>query len=187
MLDRVKKDVLYVLNNSYGAIKNKDVFELKRLSDMTLHNAGMFQDKDSIRIAVVIYSLAKIYDRKRKDGYENWGEFVRLLINKFKTAADSLKNDRYGEYDSTINEIIKTIVKTEKSFSIYVTEVINQAKIKKAGRIYEHGISIGRTAELLGVNKWDLMTYVGQTKVPDEYREAIGIRKRIELTRRVFS
>ena len=37
--------------------------------------------------------------------------------------------------------------------------------IKKASRIYEHGISMQKTAKLLGISIWELAEYSGQTGI----------------------
>ena len=66
--------------------------------------------------------------------------------------------------------------------------MLNKARINKASRLYEHGISIGRTAELLGVTRFELMDYVGKTYIADvKENMTIGARERLMIARRLFS
>ena len=63
----VKKDVLNVLSDVVKILKvgeETDVIELMELSNHTIHNASVFQDEDSVSIAILIYSLSKVIERK---------------------------------------------------------------------------------------------------------------------------
>ena len=67
MNDNVKRDILRTLNRTVEILKEKDVTdltELKELSNTTVHNASIYQDEDSVSVAVLIYSLSKIFERK---------------------------------------------------------------------------------------------------------------------------
>jgi hypothetical protein len=59
------------------------------------------------------------------------------------------------------------------------------SKISKGSRLYEHGISIGRTAKLLGVSKWDLMQYAGKTGI-HEVVSGINVGERIKYAKSLF-
>ena len=65
MIDSVKKDILEVLKRSYKALKKQRVIDLRDLSNHTIHNAGIFRDKDSVSVAIIIYSLAKILEKNQ--------------------------------------------------------------------------------------------------------------------------
>ena len=65
MQKEVKKDILNALKKIQPLLKSNDIARLKSLSNSTIHNAGIFQDPDSISISVIIFSLAKIFNRPR--------------------------------------------------------------------------------------------------------------------------
>jgi len=54
--------------------------------------------------------------------------------------------------------------------------------------LYEHGLSIGKTAELLGINKWELMEYAGRTGISDVQENiTISMKDRIKFVRGLFT
>lgn len=187
MQERVRQDVLSVLKRLYIAFKKNDAQELKALSDNTIHNAGIFQDKDSIRIAVVAYGLSKLFIEKNMQSKYFWVMKKRIL-RLLKSALQKLaKNDNFG-YNHDIKHVFRELKKCEKEFGRFVTEVIQQAKIRKGSRVYEHGISAGRVAEILGVSEWDLMDYLGVTNVSDVAPlVGVSVKERLEQARRIFS
>ena len=64
---------------------------------------------------------------------------------------------------------------------------ITHAKIKKARKIYEHGISLGRVSELVGISEWELMNYTSQTKFHDRSElKTISVRDRLKTLKKVF-
>ena len=59
--------------------------------------------------------------------------------------------------------------------------------INKASRIYEHGISMQRTAELLGISEWELSEYAGRTGISDvNLSITMDIKTRIEKAMELF-
>ena len=58
-------DVIYKVKK---ALQSDDSPALKDLSNQTIHTASTAQDTDSIILAVVIYSLGKIIERKKDIG-----------------------------------------------------------------------------------------------------------------------
>ena len=64
----IKKEIVYVLTKALSLIKREDFVSLKELSNHVIDNAAIYQDKDSIQVAVIIYSLAKILEREKSSG-----------------------------------------------------------------------------------------------------------------------
>ena len=58
------ENILNILNQTKSAIGSGDSIKLKELSDKTIHTASISQDPDNIAIAVIVYSLSKIIERK---------------------------------------------------------------------------------------------------------------------------
>jgi len=186
MEERVKKDVLNVLRELSKGISKSDLDLLKASSDHTLHNAGIFQDEDSTSVAVIAYSLYKIFTRERLHGQKPFETFKKNILNEISGAQSFLVKSKEKEYRRAIKKILSYIGKLEAKFGMYITEVINQAKIKKGGRVYEHGISIGRASQLMGISSWELRSYVGSTKLSDIPIKAKGVKKRVLDVRRIF-
>ena len=56
--------------------------------------------------------------------------------------------------------------------------------VSKKAEVKPYGISIGKTAELLGVSKWDLMEYIGRTGIYDMGESiSMNMEERIKFTR----
>ncbi len=178
----VRKDILAILSKISDILdveEERDIQQLMELSNHTIHNSSIFQDEDSISIAILVYSISKILARN-KIGYSPF----RDLVGR---AHDKLEKKNIEAYRYYIKELFKLIKNTDSKFRIYIQEVINQSEIKKAGRVYAHGISIGRAAEILGISQWDLLIYIGQTTLPEVEEKIVNVTNRLNLTRGLFA
>lgn len=156
--------------------ESKDVFELKVLSNHTIHNASIFQDKDSITVAIVIYSLYKILDRNKDIN----------VFDDLVSARDFLIKDNVVGFRGIIRNILKKISESDKRLEKFIQDVIEKAKVRKGMKIHEHGISMAKVSELLGISLWELMSYVGKTRMFDIENINIDVNKRLSFVREVF-
>jgi type III secretory pathway component EscV len=187
MKESERQDLIFVLRDSIKAIKENDITQLREVSDHTLHDSSIFQDTYSTSIAVIIYSLSKIYQKNQYKLYKNWNEFNNKCINLLSEALKEIKKGNIKGYSFKIQELYKLISSLENKFGMYITEVLSQSKVKKSSRIFEHGISAGRAAEMLGISTWDLMTYLGQTKIIDTKPLLTkSIKERLSYARELF-
>lgn len=188
MRAEIKQDITSILKDALLTIKQNDTEKLRKISDHTIHDASIFQDKHSTSIAVIIYSLSKIFEKNNYKEYENWNLFKMKCVKHLEKAKDYLAIDQEKKYNNEIKMLYRLIAEIEKELGMFITQVLNQAEIKKGSRIYEHGISIGRTAELLGISPWDLMSYVGQTKIAEMGpAEKKSVKERMDFTKKLFS
>ncbi|MBI2657898.1 hypothetical protein HYX08_04360 [Candidatus Woesearchaeota archaeon] len=184
MNDIIKKDILAVLSELAGILRVKedsDIIEIKELSNHTIHNASIFQDEDSISVAVLIYSLSKIIERKQKE--IDYGRIISML----NSCISNLKNGNDEGFSKSIKSIFDFIRTMDERLKLYIHEVINQAQIKKGCKLCEHGISVARSAEVLGISQWELMHYIGKTTLIEQYSEPVNALKRLKIARSLFS
>lgn len=186
MEEVVKKDILNTIKQVVPVLKKINSYELNKLSNTTLHNAGVFQDQDSIALGVLIYSLSKIFDRPRLQDNPVLLKLRNKILINFKEAQRELQNNQMKGYNRYIKKIFQDIGSFEKKFGMYITEALKQAQIKKGGRVYEHGFSAGKAAALMGVSKWDLMSYLGATKLHENVKIVVSTEERVALARRLF-
>lgn len=182
MNEIIKKDILSILSEVISILKvkeDKDIIELRELSNKTVHNSSIFQDEDSISIAILVYSLSKVIERKKQIDYKE----IISFLNGAKISL--LKND-LKEYKNSIKKTFDFIAKIDSRLKLYVEELIEKSRIKKGSRIYEHGISLARVAELLGISEWELMSYVGKTQMIDVEKEKFDAKSRLKFTRKMF-
>ena len=184
MQDIIKKDILTVLAELVEILKEKeesDIINMKELSNHVIHNASVFQDEDSVSVAILIYSLSKIIERKQRDfDYEK----VMSMLN---SCISNLKNDEDELFRKSIKNIFNFIRTVDEKLKMYIHEVINQAQIKKGCKLCEHGISIARASEVLGISQWELMHYIGKTTLIDQFSEPVNVSKRLKIARSLFS
>lgn len=184
MHDIIKKDILAVLADLVEILKVKeegDITELKELSNHIIHNASVFQDEDSISVAILIYALSKIIERKQKDLDYN------KILGMLNSCISNLKNNNDDLFRKSIKGIFSFIKTMDEKIKLYIYEVINQARIKKGCKLCEHGISVARAAEVLGISQWELMHYLGKTTLIDQFSEPVNISKRLKIARSLFS
>ena len=119
--------------------------------------------------------------------YKLWEIFRKDFLNHIWKARTALDNNDYETYNLNIHKIFKHLGKLEKNFGQYVTEVISQAKIKKGSGVYEHGISVSRAAEIMGISPWELSEFIGQRRQADKIPMVTrSIKERIKTAREIF-
>ncbi len=184
----MRKDILQALRKAQPALKSGNINKIKVVSNMTLHNAGLSQDQDSVAISVIIYTLSKIYNRPRLHQHPGFLKFKENVLKELREAQSLLHSNDVKGYHRKVKRVFQIISAFEKKFGMYMREAILQSKIKRGGRIVEHGISVGRAAQLLGISRWELMSYIGGTKLGDiRHEDGHSVSDRLEATRRIFS
>ena len=177
MRKEVREDILKILRRVVKILEKGYYNQLKALSNHTVHNASIFQDKDSISIAVVTYAIEKIVDTPSFD--------LAAFKSAFKQALEDLGQEKVGAYRAIIGKLFKNIMDTDQRLKLYIDHVVGFALIKKGSKIYDHGISLAQTANLLGINQWELMEFLGTTTVVDSFQEEVGVKRRLQIAREI--
>jgi len=180
--------IIEVLQAAKGSVKNLDAAKLRELSNQTIHSASIYQDPGSLTLAVIIYALSKLIERNDEKKIKTWPSFIKKLNSYFDLGISALNQDKYDKYESYLQSIRKSLSGVSPNLKSYVQEVLRKASISKASKIYEHGISMGQTANLLGITQWELSEYAGQKPVPDaEFNISIDVKKRAKMALEFFS
>jgi len=181
------ENVLRIMKEARVALEQNDSYKLKTLSDQTLHTATIYQDADSIVVAVLTYSIAKIVEREGYKKMEGWEIFYNSLIKNMDSAILNLETGNYEKFMDYLGKIRNSINKIEGDLSNYIRDIFYKAQVNKAFKLYEHGLSAEQTASVLGVSLWDLASYIGQTTVSESHlNEAIPVKERIKLAESFF-
>lgn len=183
-----KNEIIEVLKIAVEAVKNDDVKTLRDLSNRVINSSSVFQDEDVITIAVITYSLSKIYERSDYRKYPGWHLFFETTANSLREALFSLENNDITSFEKYIKDILDVIERLDKKLKNYIKDVIHESQIGRGSRLHEHGLSLGRTAELLGISKWDLLEYIGKTGIADiNEKSSLSEEKRLRLARGLFN
>jgi predicted transcriptional regulator len=187
--ERVRNDALFILKQILKYIDTKNFVEILRLSDYTIHSASVFQDKISNMLAISTYSLGYMLQNekvRRKSG-EEFFKFVDTIREMISVAINQLeKNDIVG-FDIKMKQILREIARMDFRFGEHIEFVIKKAKLEKATKIIEHGISTGRVADILGLNEWELMEYLGERRFHDNVLTITkSVEERMNTAKKLF-
>ena len=188
MQENIKRDIIGVLQNTITAVKKQNLAKLRDQSNRTVHNSSIYQDKYSISISVVIFTLFKILEKTKYDEDLHVTKNRKLIILELIKAKKALKKENFHEFKKSLKKLIFILKKLDKNTSRFMQEAVESSKVKKAYGIYRHGVSAGKAAELLGISRWELQPYLGSTR-ESEYNLAISkkIGDRIKITKEIFN
>ena len=182
-----RNHILNILVNVRKAVERKDYIKIKNLSNQVVHHASIHQDPDVISIAVIIYSLSKLIERDNYKIEKNWREFYNSYCRNIREMIIALRNREIEEFRIKVRLNRELIDQLSGKLKIYINDVFRKAKINKASRIYEHGISMEITAKILGISLWELAEYVGKTGISDvNLGVTILVKERIKLAEEIF-
>jgi hypothetical protein len=179
---RIKEDVLKALGDAINALKGNDYSELTRISDHTTHNISIYQDTDSLSTAILIYSLSKIVQRCSETSCPI-PQFVPVL----QKAYDGLEADKFGAFNRAYEEAFELIKSHDARLKMYIEEVLSKARVKKGQKLAQHGLSLSRISDMLGISQWELQSYVGKTVTEDFNERKMPAIRRLKMAREMFS
>ena len=179
--------ILEILKATKSALIKGDSARLRELSNQTVHASSIDQDPDNIAVAVVIYSLSKIIERKDYHKYPQWKRFYQTDLGLIDKTIDALEKNDDKKARDYLTQMRKAIGNVSGKLKDYIQDVFKKAEINKASRIYEHGISMERTAKLLGVSMFELAEYAGQTGISDvPLAKTQGVKERLNVAMEMF-
>ncbi len=181
------ENIIRILRETKKAIIEDNPFVIKDLSNQTIHDATISQEGDSIVVAVLVYSLGKIMQRDHYRRMEGWNEFYSVLMKNLDSSVNALEKDNIKNFRLSIGRIRNSLNELSGDLRIYIKDVFRKSEINKAFKLYEHGLSLEQTADLLGVNLWDLSSYVGQSSLGEaKVNESMPVKNRIKIAEEIF-
>ena len=181
--------IIDVIQQAKTALKEKDALKLKELSDQTAHASSVFQKDRYINIAVLLYALNKIVQRRHDYHIKDWPGFVKKVDKTFSDAIDALEKEKLGVCDKCLDRTKKAIESISKDLKPHMEELLRKAAINKAIKIHEHGPSKEKTAKLLGISQWELNEYAGQKmgKTDAKLSTTINTKQRVKMAMEFFT
>ena len=179
------ENILRILKETKRYFQDDNPFELKNLSNQTIHSATISQDPDNIIVAVLVYALGKTLERENYRSMNGWDEFYNCAVKNLDLAIKFLENGDVEKCRTCLGKIRNSINKISGDLSDYIKDIFYKAGINKASKLYEHGLSSEQTADLFGVSLWDLSSYIGQSFSSEAKRPiSMPIKERIKIAER---
>ncbi|MFH1662292.1 MAG: hypothetical protein ABIA02_04310 [Candidatus Falkowbacteria bacterium] len=187
MIEKESAHLISILESTKKAVEVQDVLKLRELSNQTIHSASVEQDADSVAVAVMVYALSKIIERRYHENFKGCDSFCKSSLMSIDKAIRAIEKNDEAVFSKSLEEINSSIGKLSPDLKKYVGDVFRKASINKASKIYEHGISMEQTAQLLGLTLYELASYAGQTPVSEaEINKTMTVKQRIKLAERMF-
>jgi hypothetical protein len=182
-----KENILRIFEETKEALAEGDAAKIKLLSNQTTNTASLTHDPDNIAVAVIVYSLSKIVEREDYKKLPGWNNFYNIYIGAIDKIIFALRKNDEKTFRVNIELIRRAIDKLSGKLKNYIQDVFRKSRINKASKLYEHGISMEKTASLLGVTMFELANYVGQKEVAEIPEvKTISVRSRIKLAMEMF-
>ena len=179
----VRQSLLKDIDHAISILETReqsDLEKLKELSDHTIKDVALYKNMDAISLAVLIYSIYKVLPCITDENLKN-------ILVELKSAKKHLNESRFGRYNSSLETLFKIIKSCSSKLSVHLQDVLHAAKIKKGTTLLEHGLSASRTADLMGLSKWELLDYTSRTNVMQVSNEIVSVKKRVAFTMDIFA
>lgn len=182
-----KENILRIFKEVKNAISQENSSKIKDLSNQTTNTASLTHDPENIAVAVIIYSLSKIIERKEYRKIGGWEVLYGILIKYVDNIIKSLEEKNDLVFKKNIHEMREKIENISGDMKQHIGEIFRKASINKASKIYEHGNSMEKTANLLGVTLFELANYSGERQNLDFLKnKKTEIKSRIDLAMDFF-
>ncbi len=166
------------------AFESKDSFKLRGISEDAIKEAVLNNDKDLANIAILAYSLSKILSKLHFRRRDEWSKFEREAGKELAMFVGEVKT---GYASQACNRVIELIREIDESAGNYAKNLVEKSRVKMASTAYALGMSLESAARLTDANKYELLRYVGITKVHDRpYTITISPAERYKILRRIL-
>ena len=151
--------------------------DLKRLSNELAEDISLFHHRDAISVSVLSYSLYKIFS---KNPLLERKALVVLISDALKRLHTPV------QFRTGIRKVFDELKKYDRDIGANILHTIRHAEIKRGLKVYEHGLSIGYAAEMMGVSRWEMMDYLGSRDIGDDVAYRVDARSRLQFVRGLF-
>lgn len=142
---------------------DSNYMKIRDMSDEILREAVLAEDGQLTDLSLICYAVFKISSKSTIRRSENWEPFKKEMLGMMRRAEE--KPNTKEELGALLQDIIGMVSKFYDDYGLYVENVVHKARLKQGLRAYAMGLSLGRSADMVGVSKGELFKYVGATKV----------------------
>ncbi|HKZ33641.1 MAG TPA: hypothetical protein VJ142_00160 [Candidatus Nanoarchaeia archaeon] len=182
-----RENILRIFQEVKKAVELGDSAAIRNLSNQTNNTAALTQDPDNISVAVVVYAMSKIIERQDYEKLPGWNKFYKIHVDSIEKKIGALKKGNDEAFRREIVRIRKAIGDLSGQLKVYIRDVFRKASINRASKLYEHGISMERTASLLGITLFELADYAGSKELSDAPQiKTVDVKARIRMAMEMF-
>mgnify|MGYP001617368272 CR=1 FL=1 len=182
-----RENILRIFQETKKAVERGDATTIRNLSNQTNNTAALTNAPDNIAAAVIVYSCSKIIERSDYERLPGWNKFYGVYVNCIGNVIGAIKKGDDEAFRKHVKMLRDAIEKLSGRLKIYIQDVFRKASISKASKLYEHGLSMEKTAELLGITIFEIAEYSGSKELgnPQQTRP-VDVRARIRMAMEMF-
>lgn len=147
------------------AFDRADSFWLRQLSNKLIEKAIILDNHKLANLSLIAYAFSKLTSKPHFTYLKKWPKFKKDMLVLFAIEKDKPHTTKSLEY--LLEEVISAIQTFDQEAGNYISDVIEQARIKQGSRAYALGLTLSKAASLTGANKEALFSYIGVTKIHD--------------------
>jgi len=174
-------DKASILKMIVELIQKRDLALFHTMEDKVLEQAIISHDKDFAELSIIAYSLRKLLSKKHIYLNSRWSGMQSKIIDDLRFCISQIEKNDIGRYNEKIKSVQDKIEKTDEVLGYYVTNILQNARVKLASNVYAYGQSAEQSADLLSADKEQLMSFVGVTKLADEDKKYKSIKDRVNV------
>jgi hypothetical protein len=175
----MEKMIHKLIEDSISAVEKKDALALRKISTKANSEAVIEGHRELILLALIDYSLSKILSKVHYESVD--GGFYGNVMSLMEKSRSADKE----ELIPILEDIEDLVIKLDRKEGNYSSNIMEKARVKKASKLYEQGLSLRRAAELTGADSLEVLDFVGNSKI-HEFKGGGKNAKRLEAARGVF-
>lgn len=164
--------------------ESHDVGGMRRLYGQLLTECAVEYDEGAYRLALIMYVLSKVTSKQRFQ--TAGGAFVVDIVPHLRRAAMRAEGKKRTGAIKELALIHAQIESADERDRRYLRGLFSKAAVKAASTLYAKGISLGRSAEISGIAKHEILAYAGTTAMNERVESGIDIGARMRRLRELF-
>lgn len=168
-----------------NAYKKRDGRKLKKIYSICLNKITMEFDNEMFLLSLISYMLSKLMTKPRYWKSPSIKRYLKRIDSLFVMVMRGATAKKSEDIGNALNEILQLVNSLDAEDMRHINSLIENGKIKIAATLYAKGISLGRVAEMTGVDTHDILLYTGKTRMADRLLSKISIKERLRRLKKL--
>ena len=176
-----------MLSEVRNAFSQHDVFKLRELSNETIRNASLDNDKFMAEISILAYALHKLSSKEHITKSRQWENIRKNILRSMSNTISLMESENLDEFKQSLNDIVQSVSNADTHLGYFSQTLYSKARIKIASTAYSLGMSLSQAVDLTDADKSRLLSYIGGTRISDEEAVNLGISARLKKLKKALS